>query len=343
MRFPANGFGTSFVYVLAGHSGVYVGKARLDRKKMCGMGPRALEHLRALLHTNVRDGMKPRYRISRRSLGSVFMLPAIWCDSEERALATEAVLIKLESPLCNVVDRAGSIVGERCKIKGKRKRPSSWLRRSKSPFASIWSHTPVVGPSWESRFNGALGLALPFKHLYTLQIRETFATEGVSGPINLFDWKRVGFLIMYLCCHHPFLCSPPWFRDSLARFSYFVADHIDDFVVKPARRAAVRKNVDYFLRRLQLPGLFVPLFLIPGEMKLMRKRSWVLSAVKMALQAVRCRPARAWIVRTPKVRLWKKVGYGLISSMQREFVVMLWFKLIREVGWVTLVRQPPGA
>ena len=40
-----------------------------------------------------------------RSLGSVFMLPAIWCDSEVRALATEAVLIKLESPLCNVVDR----------------------------------------------------------------------------------------------------------------------------------------------------------------------------------------------------------------------------------------------
>ena len=62
------------------------------------MGPRAMEHLRALLYTHVRDGMKPRYRILRRSLGSVFMLPAAWCDSEVRALATEAVLIKLESP-----------------------------------------------------------------------------------------------------------------------------------------------------------------------------------------------------------------------------------------------------
>ena len=89
-RFPVNGFGASIVYVLGGHSGVYVGKARLDRKRMCGMGPRALEHLRA--------------RILRRSLGSVFMLAAMWCDSEVRALATEAVLIKLESPLCNVVD-----------------------------------------------------------------------------------------------------------------------------------------------------------------------------------------------------------------------------------------------
>ena len=49
--FPVNGFGTSIVYVLAGHSGVYVGKARLDRKRMCGMGPKALEHLRTLLYT----------------------------------------------------------------------------------------------------------------------------------------------------------------------------------------------------------------------------------------------------------------------------------------------------
>ena len=178
-----NGFGASIVYVLGGHSGVYVGKARLDRKRMCGMGPRALEHLRA--------------RILRRSLGSVFMLAAMWCDSEVRALATEAVLIKLESPLCNVVDGCGSIVGKRCKVKGRRKRPSSWLRRSKPPFTSIWSHqsvlrlcTPVSGPSWESRFPGALDLAVPFKHLYTLQIRETFAKEGVLGPINLFDWKR---------------------------------------------------------------------------------------------------------------------------------------------------------
>ena len=97
-----------------------------------------------------RDGMKPRYRILRRSLGSVFMLPAIWCDSEVRALATEAVLMKLESPLCNVVDGFGSTVEERRKVKGKRKRPSSWLRRSKPPFTSIWSHQSVLRPLYTS-------------------------------------------------------------------------------------------------------------------------------------------------------------------------------------------------
>ena len=218
----------------------------------------------------------------------------------------------------------GSMIGERCKIKGNRKRPSSWLRRLRSPFASVWSHqsvlklcTPVSGPSWESRFPGTLGLALPFKHLYTLQIRETFAKEVVLGTINLFDWKRVGFRIMYLCCHRPFLCSPPWFRDSLARFWYFVADHIDEFVMKPAQRAAVRKNVDYFLRRLQLLGLSVPLFIIPGEMKLMKKKNWGLSAVKMALQAMRCRPARAWIVRHLRLCFGKRGVWADLINAKR--------------------------
>ena len=89
-------------------------------------------------------------------------------------------------------------------------------------------------------------------------------------------------MIMYLCGVRPFLCSAPWFRDSPARFWYFVADHIDEFVVRPAQRAAVRKNVDFFLRRLQPPRLSVPLFLLPGETKLLRKKSWVLSAVKTA-------------------------------------------------------------
>ena len=122
----------------------------LDRKRMCGMGPRALEHLRA--------------RILRRSLGSVFMLPAMWCDSEVRALATEAVLIELESPLCNVVDGCGSIVGKRCKVKGRRKRPSSWLRRSKPPFTSIWSHQSVLRLCYTG-VRSVLGIEVPWELL----------------------------------------------------------------------------------------------------------------------------------------------------------------------------------
>ena len=162
------------------------------------MGPRALEHLRALLYTNVRDGMKPRYRILRRSLGSVFMLPAIWCDSEVRALATEAVPIKLESPWFwfNCWE----------KVQGQGQEETAIVVASQIQIPVYQSVlrlcTPVSGPSWESRFSGALSLVLPFKHLYTLQIRETFAKEGVLGPINLFDWKRVGLLIMCVVIIH---------------------------------------------------------------------------------------------------------------------------------------------
>ena len=118
-------------------------------------------------------------------------------------------------------------------------------------------------------------------------------------------------------------------------FWYFVADHIDEFVMKPAQRAAVRKNVDYFLRRLQLPGLSVPLLLIPGEMKLMKKRELGNVCCEDGAAAMRCRPARAWIVRHLRLSSGKR--------MRREFVAMLWFKLIRELEWGALGRQPPGA
>ena len=189
VKFPTDGCGATIVYLLTGHSGVYVGKARLERKKMCGMGPRALEHLRALLYTNVRDGTKPRYRILRRSLGSVFMLPAFWFDSEERALAIETVLIKLESPECNVVDRTGLMNVERCKVKGKRKRPSSWPRRPKLSLASIWSHLSVQ-MFLHTCFLSFMGIEIPGcswprAALQHAADREMFARDGMLGPINL--------------------------------------------------------------------------------------------------------------------------------------------------------------
>ena len=143
VRFPANGFGTS----------VHVGKARLDRKRMCGMGPRAMEHLRALLYTNVRDGMKPRYWILRRSLGFVFMQLAVWCDSEVRALATEAGVDQAGVASVYVTWRTGSDQllgnGARSRVRG-----NGHHRGFAGPgprFVSVLKLcTPVSGPSWES-------------------------------------------------------------------------------------------------------------------------------------------------------------------------------------------------
>ena len=85
-----------------------------------------------------------------------------------------------------------------------------------------------------------------------------------------------------------------------------MADHIDEFVVRPAQRAALRKNVNFFFQKLQLPGLSVPLLMLPGEMKLLRRNGWVLSAVRTALQSMRCRLARAWIVRHLRMSFGKR-------------------------------------
>ena len=155
----------------------------------------------------------------------------------------------LSLAMCMVLDVVSPVNGRRC-------HQNCWagalvanllaaLGVARLRVASRYVHPPrwacrvlrMLPPRWLQEVSQAFVL-------YTLQIRETFAKEGVLGPINLFEWKRVGLLIMYLCCHRPFLCSPPWFRDSLARFWYFVPDHIDEFVVKPS--AVVRKNIGLF-------------------------------------------------------------------------------------------------
>ena len=49
----------------------------------------------------------------------------------------------------------------------------------------------------------------------------------------------------------------------------------------------------------------------------MRGKSWVLSAVKMALQAMRCRPARAWIVRHLRLSFGKRGVWADIINAKR--------------------------
>ena len=73
----------------------------------------------------------------------------------------------------------------------------------------------------------------------------------------------------------------------------------------------------FFLWRLQQPGLSVPLFFLPGEMKLLRKKGWVLSAVKAAPQAMRCWLARAWIVRHLRVSFGKRGVWADVINAKR--------------------------
>ena len=52
-------------------------------------------------------------------------------------------------------------------------------------------------------------------------------------------------------------------------------------------------------------------------MKLLRKKSWVLSAVKTAIQAMRCRPARAFFVRHFKMSFGKRGVWADVINAKR--------------------------
>ena len=77
VRLPAGGFGASVVYVLAGHSGVYWQSKVGQEKNVWHVSESAGTPACTAVH-KCSGGMKPRYRILRWSLGSVFMLPAVW-------------------------------------------------------------------------------------------------------------------------------------------------------------------------------------------------------------------------------------------------------------------------
>ena len=51
----------------------------------------------------------------------------------------------------------------------------------------------------------------------------------------------------------------------------------------------------------------------------MRKKGWVLSSVKMALQAMRCKPARAWIVRHLRLSFGKRGVWSDFINAKRIF------------------------
>ena len=84
------------VYVLFNHAGAYVGKADLMRQNSLtfatqGVASRLSEHLRSVLRPFSAQGQKPRYKLLRRSIGSIAFLPIQTYASPEQAFAAEAL------------------------------------------------------------------------------------------------------------------------------------------------------------------------------------------------------------------------------------------------------------
>ena len=87
---------TSGIYLLASHSGLYIGKANVRRAHLSGgdtwrrgLSMMFTEHLAGLLFPSSRHGVLPRYKLLRKSIGSVVMLPLMDFVNESQALAVE--------------------------------------------------------------------------------------------------------------------------------------------------------------------------------------------------------------------------------------------------------------
>ena len=134
------------VYTLCGHSAYYVGKASVWRAGgVRGLPARLGEHLRLLCRGKAPGGNKPRYTMLRRSLGSVCFLLVSLADTVSRALAIEALLIKMEVPEANLADQAfdqkqrGVLPRLSPTPRKRRRRPFPAYRKRGNPFQSVWT------------------------------------------------------------------------------------------------------------------------------------------------------------------------------------------------------------
>ena len=305
------------VYVLFNHAGAYVGKADLMRQNSLtfatqGVASRLSEHLRSVLRPFSAQGQKPRYKLLRRSIGSIAFLPIQTYASPEQAFAAEALAIRMECPAGNELDaraaqQSSAAAGRPLTVRGPRRRPVLWQRRSPRarPWSSIWA-LPCTAAALASKsrpqsaFPGALGLQVPYGQLYRAQLQEQFAMTGEFGPLWIWERRRAGLLLSWLVLERdPWL--PRWHRGELADRLYWLAGKAESLLAVPARRNLARRALSRCLWRLRLPPLSVPLLQPPAHCKRIRHRVRIGAVVHRALDHVRCAPARRWLQQHTRV------------------------------------------
>ncbi len=104
---------------------------------------RFTEHLAGLLFPSSRDGVLPRYKLLRKSIGSVVLIPLMNCVNESQALAVERILIATLRPDCNGADWSHILQSKGVPLtplKAGRKRPPRNLRlHTTDRNVSVWS------------------------------------------------------------------------------------------------------------------------------------------------------------------------------------------------------------
>ena len=315
--------GTS-IYLLFGHSGLYIGKANIHRRSpggqaIPGIPARLVEHMVALTFPKSRDGSLARYAALRPAFASVSFLPVFSCPSEDRALAIERALISAMKPNCNRADwtavastkRLGTLL---CPSKVARARPPPPIRGVKSPKTSVWIDLHFEKQHKKQKPTST-DLALesipryPFGRLYRwLQDRE-LARTGLHGPLPLFGMGMVALFLAFVASRSPRLHFPrSWSPGDVANQIYKAAVFVEKALSSIGLRIAARRTMEKALGAYGLPPLCVRPLVLPAF--LLPRLRMVRQAVFAALCQVKNRQARKWLsdnvrVFPSKVHRWK--------------------------------------
>ena len=296
---------SGFVYCLFGHAGSYIGKSLGQRLSgHHGLAARFGEHLRALLRPGSSEGMKGRYRILRRSLGSVGIIPIAHLPTEGRALAAESLLIRYAKPCGNQADlpkpsgrRQGpSLRPDRAQP---RRRPPPHRRSQRSCITSVWSLQVFVCALARRTADhpsgiGASGAKGGFRALYTMFVKEAFSASGAHGPVHILRLDRLNLFLAYLATSGAqVVFHQSWTRPDIANLLYSAAQKTDKFFTARCTNLLVRKRITFLLRRHRLPPLWIQPLRIPPA--LFRNRPALRGIVHQALEKIRNAYAREWV------------------------------------------------
>ena len=193
LRGLCSGLGPSeggIVYGLFSKEALYVGKASVNRTHCPGLAARLTEHIRCLYRPGLKDANKQKVSTSQAQIMGCSFLSTGCLPTISQTLAAEAVAISMEAPMGNAKDAAEErrlrCKGDNAKVRAPRRRPSSWRRRKRRPWESIWGCSAVqeaFSNHFRSKpvlFPGELGLDIPFSLCTRLRYEKSMRIAGLK-------------------------------------------------------------------------------------------------------------------------------------------------------------------
>ena len=155
--------------------------------------------------------------------------------------------------------------GENAKVRAPRRRQSSWRRRKRRPWESIWgcsvTHEALVNRSQGKPVQcpGALGLDIPFSLLCTAQIREEHAYSGFQRVfftcLMPVGWGFSWHIVQKVRTDRTF--RGPGCRCGLGGKLHHIfmvrANIFSEFLKLPSRQCSASQVLEYLVRFHSLP------------------------------------------------------------------------------------------